>query len=225
MSDGGQIRAVFLGAPGAGKGTQAKQLVERSGVLHVSSGDMLREHRKNGTELGRQAQQFMDQGQLVPDALIIAMVLERIGQPDAKSAWILDGFPRTLTQAQSLDQGLPREAALTHVAYFEVPHSILVRRLTGRRTCTNSSCGAIWHVEFNPTSVADRCDRCGEPTSQRPDDRAEVVETRLEAYRSQTEPLLDYYRSRGVLIVINADQAPGAVLDDLVDKLGGAARA
>ena len=219
MSDGLRCRAVFLGAPGAGKGTQAKRLVEEHRVLHVSSGDMLREHRAAGTELGQEAQRYMDDGQLVPDELIIAMVLDRISKPDAGSAWILDGFPRTLPQAQSLDQSLTAESAVSHVVFFDVPHAILFRRLTGRRTCSNSSCGAIWHTEFNPTRVEDVCDTCGSNLVQRPDDRSEVVETRLQEYKSLTEPLLDYYRSRELLIEVNADQAPDAVLGDVVRAL------
>ncbi|MEM7198770.1 MAG: adenylate kinase [Planctomycetota bacterium] len=217
------MRAVFLGAPGAGKGTQAKMLADRGESLHISSGDMLREHRNRGTALGERAQGFMDQGQLVPDELIIAMILERIGQPDAGDAWILDGFPRTLPQAQALDQSLPADASaasvgLTHVAYFEVPQEILVRRLTGRRNC--AQCGAIWHVEFKPTKQDGVCDACGGELTQRADDREDVVVQRLEAYRSQTEPLLDYYRSRGLLIDVNADQAPEAVFGELTNKLG-----
>ncbi len=221
------IRAVFLGAPGAGKGTQAKMMAGRCGALHVSSGDMLREHRRRGTDLGRRAQGYMDRGQLVPDDLVVAMVLERIRQPDAGRSWILDGFPRTLPQAQSLDRSLHAEragggtAAVRHVAYFDVPDAILVRRLTGRRTCSNSACGAIWHVEFQPPRVAGVCDSCGGQLAQRPDDREDVVHQRLEAYRTQTEPLLDYYAGRGVLVEVDADQPPEAVLADLVGKLDG----
>ena len=217
-----KVRAVFLGGPGAGKGTQAKMLNAAHQVLHISSGDMLREHRSRGTELGLKAQNFMDRGALVPDELIIAMVMVRIGQPDAGEAWILDGFPRTLPQAQSLDQRLqaaeraPR--GLSHVAYFDVAHDILVRRLTGRRTCSNTTCGAIWHLEFKPPAD-DECGTCGADLVQRPDDRADVVEKRLEAYRSQTEPLLDYYTSRGVLVRINAGQPPDTVFEELVSML------
>ena len=218
MAPSRELRAVFLGAPGAGKGTQAKAVVDRCRALHVSSGDMLREHRDRGTELGKKAQAFMDQGNLVPDDLIIEMVLERIGREDAREGWILDGFPRTLPQARSLDRSLQDHGGgLSHAVYFAVPHEILVRRLTGRRTC--SRCGAIWHVEFKPTRRDGVCDICGGELRQREDDRADVVETRLESYRELTEPLLDYYRSRDVLVEVDADQPADAVTEQLASKL------
>lgn len=211
-------RAVFLGAPGAGKGTQAKMLVDDTGILHLSTGDMLRQHRQQGTELGRQAAAYMDQGKLVPDAVIIAMVAERIGGGDLVDGWILDGFPRTLPQARALDQSL-RDAGtgLSHVVFFAVPHEVLVRRLTGRRTC--SKCGAIWHTEFRPTRVAAVCDACGGRLEQRPDDRPEVVQERLQQYRSSTEPLLDYYRAAGILTEVDAHQPPEEVYGELLAKL------
>ena len=216
-----QIRVVFLGAPGAGKGTQAKAMVDRFGTPHVSSGDMLREHKAQGSDLGLKAQTFMDRGELVPDDLIIAMVIDRISRPGSGDTWILDGFPRTLPQARSLDQSLADAAeagpGLSHVVYFEVPHEDLVRRLTGRRTC--SQCGAIWHTEFKPTQKHDECDLCGGELRQRSDDRVEVVQTRLEEYRKQTEPLLDYYRSRGVLVEVDASRSPDVVFEDLVKSL------
>ena len=215
------IRAVFLGAPGAGKGRQAKDLVAAYRTLHISSGDMLREHRQKGTELGIEAEKFMNDGKLVPDDLIIKMVIDRIQQPDATESWILDGFPRTVQQAQSLDQNLEQnsgpDGGLSHVVYFEVPHEILVRRLTGRRTC--SGCGAIWHTEFKPTAKEGVCDACGGELTQRADDTAEVAERRLQEYRSLTEPLLDYYRSASVLVTVSADQEPAAVFEQLVSKL------
>ena len=215
-----QIRAVFLGAPGAGKGTQAKQMVERFGTPHVSSGDMLRDHRERGTELGRQAKGYMDGGELVPDDLIIAMVMDRITQP-GHATWILDGFPRNLAQARSLDQSFAdaKEVGpgLSHVVYFEVPHEILVGRLTGRRTC--SQCGAIWHCEFKPTQKAGQCDLCDGELTQRPDDRVEVVQTRLDEYRKQTEPLLEYYRSKGVLVEVDANRSPDEVFEELITSL------
>lgn len=216
-----QIRVVFLGAPGAGKGTQAKAMVERFGTPHVSSGDMLREHRDRGTELGDKAQAFMDAGELVPDDLIIAMVMDRIRRPGHSEAWILDGFPRNLPQARSLDQSFAQaeEAGpgLSHVVYFEVPHEILVGRLTGRRTC--SECGAIWHIEFKPTQQDGKCDLCAGELRQRSDDRVEVVQTRLDEYRKQTEPLLDYYRSKGVLVEVDANGSPDDVFEELIRSL------
>ena len=191
------------------------------GTLHLSSGDMLREHRQKGTDLGEQAVVFMDAGELVPDSLIIAMVMDRLSGQDAGSSWILDGFPRTLPQARSLDESLeqayPAGPGLTHVVYFVVPQEILIGRLTGRRSC--SQCGAIWHLEFKPTRQEGICDTCGGELTQRSDDRAEVVSTRLDEYHRQTEPLLDYYRNKGVLIEVDANQAPDAVFDELIERL------
>lgn len=212
-------RCVFLGAPGAGKGTQAKRVAERAAVagsslLHVSTGDMLREQVRAGSELGRQAKEFMDAGKLVPDQLIIDMVKARIAEPDARGGWILDGFPRTLPQAEALDKNLSGANALTHVVYFAVPEAVLVGRLSGRRTCAN--CGAIWHVESNPTRTEGVCDRCGGQLTQRSDDRPEAIGKRLEVYRSQTAPLLAYYRGRRVLREIDADRSPDVVYQELL---------
>jgi adenylate kinase len=214
-----QSRCVFLGPPGAGKGTQAKRVAEASGLLHLSTGDMLREQVRAGSILGDEAKGYMDAGKLVPDHLIIAMVKQRIGQPDARRpdgspAWILDGFPRTLPQAEALDKSLVGADALTHVIYFAVPESALVGRLSGRRTC--SKCGAIWHVEHQPTTEAGVCDRCGGEVIQRADDRPEAIGKRLEVYRSQTSPLLAYYRDRSVLREIDADRSPDVVYQELL---------
>jgi adenylate kinase len=218
-----EVRAVFLGAPGAGKGTQAKLLAERSGVLHLSTGDMLREHRERGTELGRQAAARMDQGQLVPDALIIAMVIERIVGPGKRPpAWILDGFPRTLPQAEALDRHLAEAGSgLSHAVFFAVPHAALVERLTGRWTC--ASCGAIWNVAFRPPRRQGVCDDCGGTLRQRADDQPAVVEKRLQEYRRLTEPLLDHYRSAGLLEEVDASQAPERVFEELLRTLASPA--
>ena len=159
MTNSLQARCVFLGAPGAGKGTQAKRVAGSAEIAHISTGDMLRAEVKSGSELGAKAKSFMDEGKLVPDQLIIDMVKGRIRQSDAQSAWILDGFPRTLPQAEALDQNLSGDNALTHVISFDVPEDVLIGRLTGRRTC--SQCGAIWHIEHNPTSKEGTCDLCG----------------------------------------------------------------
>jgi len=216
MTEPGSFRVVFLGPPGAGKGTQAKRLAESYHVEHISTGDKLREHRRRGTDLGRQAESYMDKGLLVPDDLIIAMVMDAIVVPGGRESWILDGFPRTLPQARTLDQRLTdadEGRQLSRVAYFDVPHDVLVRRLTGRRT---SGCGAIWHVEFHPPAVDGVCDICGDKLTQRSDDSAEVVENRLVQYHAQTEPLLDYYQSSGLLFKINANQSPDDVFDELL---------
>ncbi|HEX6810435.1 MAG TPA: adenylate kinase [Planctomycetota bacterium] len=209
-----RARAVFLGAPGAGKGTQAKKVAEKATLAHLSTGDMLRQEVAAKTPLGLQAKTFMDRGLLVPDDVIIGMVRVRIQQPDAKAAWILDGFPRTLAQAEALDKSLSGAAALSHVIYFAVPEAILVGRLSGRRTC--SKCGAIWHVEHQPTKKAGVCDQCGGELVQRSDDRPEAIVKRLEVYRSQTAPLLAYYRDRRVLREIDANRSPDLVFQELL---------
>lgn len=208
---------MFLGAPGAGKGTQAKKVAEAAGIAHISTGDMLRAQVAAGTALGLQAKSFMDAGNLVPDDVIIGMVKARIAEPDAKNAWILDGFPRTLPQAKALDASLPTDAALSHVIYFDVPESVLVGRLTGRRTC--GKCGAIWHVENHPTKVANVCDLCGGALVQRSDDRVEAISQRLEQYRTLTSPLLAYYRERRVLREIDANRSPSVIYEELLNLM------
>jgi len=217
MADQLQARCVFLGAPGAGKGTQAKRVAAQAEIAHISTGDMLREEVKSGSELGAEAKTYMDGGQLVPDQLIIDMVKARIQKPDAASAWILDGFPRTLPQAEALDQNLSGDNALTHVVSFAVPEDVLMGRLTGRRTC--SQCGAIWHVEHKPTKSEGVCDACGGELTQRSDDREEAIGKRLEVYRTQTAPLLAYYGDRGVLREIDANRSPDVVFQELLTQM------
>jgi adenylate kinase len=212
-----QARSVFLGAPGAGKGTQAKMVAGAAGIAHISTGDMLRQQVAAGTELGRQAKTYMDAGKLVPDDVMVGMVRARISEPDARSAWILDGFPRTLPQAEALDRSLTGKNAVSHVIYFALPEDVLVGRLSGRRTC--SKCGAIWHVETTPTKRAGICDRCGGELTQRSDDRPEAIGKRLEVYRSQTSPLLAYYRDRDVLREIDANRPPAIVYQELLQQL------
>lgn len=217
-SDSAPFRAVFLGAPGAGKGTQAARLVRDHGILHVSTGDMLREHVRDGTDLGRRAKEFMDTGALVPDELMIAMVDERFGREAAGRAWILDGFPRTLPQAEALERSLHAAGRdLTHVVFFTVPEAALVARLSARWTC--GQCGEIWNTQSKPPRAAGVCDACGGSLRQREDDRAEAVVKRLEVYRSQTEPLLGFYRSRDLLVEVDADRSPDAVSEDVVAVL------
>lgn len=209
-----RARAVFLGAPGAGKGTQAKQVAEAAKLAHISTGDMLRHEVSLGSPLGLQAKSFMDAGKLVPDQVIIGMVQARIQLPDAKSAWILDGFPRTLPQAEALDRSLSGASAVSHVIYFAVPEQVLFGRLTGRRTC--SKCGAIWHVETKPTKQSGVCDLCGGATGQRSDDHPEKITKRLEEYRTLTAPLLAYYGSRKLLREIDANRSPAVVFQELL---------
>lgn len=215
-----EVRAVFLGGPGAGKGTQAKRLAESEGMAHISTGDMLRSQVAAGTALGLEAKGYMESGQLVPDSLIIAMVQSRIGEPDAKHAWILDGFPRTLPQAEALDRmlGTTGGDAITHVVYFRVADDVLTARLSGRRTC--SQCGAIWHVSSNPTRVDGVCDRCGGRLVQRADDKPEAISKRLQEFHRQTaEPLRAYYDNQGKLREIDSDRSPDLIHQELVQSL------
>jgi adenylate kinase len=192
------LRLVFLGPPGAGKGTQARELAREWTVPQVSTGDMLREAAAAGTGLGREAKRFMDAGALVPDTVVIGLVAERLDQPDTRDGFILDGFPRTVAQAEALDALLGQRALdLDRVLYFDVSRPELIRRLTGRRTCRQ--CGTGYHLVSAPPRTADRCDRCGGELYQREDDAEATVSRRLDVYTTQTAPLLDYYRARGVL--------------------------
>lgn len=189
---------VLLGPPGAGKGTQAEGLAAGLGLVHVASGDLFREALAAQTPLGRQAQQYMERGELVPDDLTVRMVLERMAQPDCQAGVVLDGFPRTVAQAEALDQALAAQGRqVDAVLLLAVPDEVVLERLTGRRICRD--CQAPYHVLFNPPAEAGRCDRCGGPLYQRDDDREETVRRRLEVYQAQTAPLISYYRQRGLL--------------------------
>lgn len=190
-------RVIFLGAPGAGKGTQARRLAADSGVPQVATGDMLREAVAGGTPLGREAKRYMDSGALVPDDVVIGLVDERLAQPDA-AGYVLDGFPRTVAQAEALDALLRRRRQeLDRVIFFDVSRDELIRRLTGRRICRQ--CGTAFHLVSAPPKVAGRCDQCGGELYQREDDAEATVARRLDVYQTQTAPLLDYYRQRGLL--------------------------
>jgi adenylate kinase len=192
------MRLILLGPPGAGKGTQAKLLVERLKIPQVSTGDMLRAAVKAGTPLGQEGKQYMNRGALVPDAVIIGLVRERLQQPDCSRGYILDGFPRTVAQAEALEKTLAGlQASLDSVVSLEVPTEDLVLRIAGRRTCRN--CGAMYHVRFSPSKTDGRCDACGGPTYQRDDDREETVRRRLAVYAEQTAPLISFYAARGLL--------------------------
>ncbi len=198
------MRVVFLGPPGAGKGTQGRALAREWGVPHVATGDMLREAVAAGTPLGRQARERMDRGALVPDDVMVGLVGERLGQPDAQRGFILDGFPRTLAQAEALERILKDvDRPLDRAVYFDVPEPELVRRLTGRRVC--GSCQATYHLDSAPPRQPDVCDRCGGRLWQREDDSEATVRTRLRVYAEQTAPLLDYYRARGLLATVRGE--------------------
>jgi adenylate kinase len=192
------VRIVFLGPPGAGKGTQARQLAREWGVPQIATGDMLREAAQRGTGLGLEAKRYMDRGALVPDEVVVGLVDERLRQPDAERGFLLDGFPRTVAQAEALDRLLrQRGLELDRVIFIDVSRDELLRRLTGRRVCRQ--CGTAFHVLFEPPATPGRCDRCGGELYQREDDAESAVAHRLEVYANQTAPLLDYYRRRNLL--------------------------
>lgn len=209
---------IFLGPPGAGKGTQARQIAESYGVPHLSTGDMFREHVSRGTPLGLRAKPIMERGELVPDDLVLSMVEDRISRPDCADGFILDGFPRTLPQAEKLDEILRRRFKTEPlVVHFMVDKNQLMRRLTGRRVCGIG--GEIYNIYDHPPKVPGRCDRDGGELIQRPDDREEVIAERLAAYERQTRPLVDYYRQRGVLKDVDGMAAPQAVTKNVLDLL------
>ncbi|MBN2043410.1 MAG: adenylate kinase [Anaerolineales bacterium] len=209
---------VMLGAPGAGKGTQAKLLAEKSGLTHISSGDLFRDNIKNETELGKLAKSYIDKGELVPDDLTIQMVKERLSRPDCAKGAILDGFPRTTAQAEALDATLSQMGhKIDLVPLIGVPESVLMARLSGRWTC--KQCGAIYHTLFSPPKQAGICDLDGSELYQRPDDTPETVSNRIKVYSEQTAPLIEYYTQRGVLAEINGNQEIEQVTQELIDKL------
>jgi len=189
---------VFLGAPGAGKGTQAKRLVEKYGIPQISTGDLLRAAVAAGTALGKEAKSYMDRGELVPDSVVLGMVKERLSQDDCKKGFILDGFPRNVAQAEALDKMLAEMIMPLDIALnLDVPFDDLMKRLTGRRTC--KSCGQMYNVYYSPSKVEGKCDKCGGELFQRDDDKEETIKKRLDVYRAQTEPLIDYYSKKGIL--------------------------
>jgi len=207
---------VFLGPPGAGKGTQAKRLAQELGLMHISTGDILRDAVKRGTPLGKKAKEYMDRGELVPDELIVALI-EEVMPPEG--GVIFDGFPRTIAQAEALEDMLSRKGKkVDAVVLFDVPDEVVVERLSGRRVCP--SCGAVYHIKFNPPKKDEVCDRCGTKLIQREDDREEVVMNRLEVYRKQTAPLIEYYESKGILIRLDASKEIEEIYQELRKVVG-----
>ncbi len=192
------MRLVFLGAPGVGKGTQAEMMAVKLTISKISTGDLLRTGVAQKTSLGLEAQQYMTRGELVPDNVVIGLVAEKIGSPECEKGFILDGFPRTILQADALSGILQKqEAVLDRVMYFVIPREEVVRRLSGRRSC--STCSAVYHIDYVPPKQEGRCDECGAALVQRSDDKRETVESRLMVYEEQTSPLIDYYKEKDVL--------------------------
>lgn len=207
---------ILLGAPGAGKGTQAELICQRLHIPAISTGNILREALKSGTELGRKAKTFMDAGNLVPDDVVIDMLKERIAQPDCKDGFILDGFPRTIPQAEALDA---MGVVIDRVIDIEVPDEKIVTRMSGRRVC--EKCGASYHLVYNPPKVEGVCDKCAGALVQRKDDNAETVRDRLTVYHNQTEPLKSYYAAQGKLFEVNGDRDVEVISADILKELEG----
>lgn len=213
------LRTVLLGPPGAGKGTQATRIVEKYNVPHISTGDIFRENIKNGTELGKKAQEYMNRGELVPDDLVIEIATTRLLNDDCKEGFLLDGFPRTVYQAEKLDAFLEEHGLqLDVVIDIEVAKEELITRLTGRRVCKN--CGASFHVVNIPPKQEGICDFCGGELFQRADDTVETVNNRIEVYNEQTMPLVDYYKNAGKLAVVNGELPLDTVFAEIVKAIG-----
>lgn len=213
------MNIIMLGPPGAGKGTQAKMMVEKLGIPQISTGDMLRAAVKEGTELGRKAKEYMDGGKLVPDEVVIGIVKERLAQSDCNKGFILDGFPRTIPQAEALDKVLGELGKeIEYVINVAVPNKDLLTRLTGRRTCRK--CGAMYHVLFNPPQKEGVCDKCGGELYQRDDDKEDTIIQRLKVYEDQTAPLIEYYGRKGVLRDVDGTGSIQEIFQEILKVLG-----
>ena len=211
------MKIIMLGAPGAGKGTQAKMISEKYGIPHISTGDIFRANIKNGTELGKKAKSYMDQGLLVPDELVVDLVVDRVQKEDCKEGYILDGFPRTIPQAEALDAALG-EDKIDYALDIEVPDDHIIKRMSGRRACVG--CGATYHLIYNPTNTEGVCDVCGEKLILRDDDKPETVQKRLDVYHEQTQPLIDYYKKAGCLVEMDGTVDINVVFENVVKILG-----
>ena len=208
------MKIVMLGAPGAGKGTQAQMIAEKFGLPHISTGDIFRANIKNGTELGKKAKAFMDAGQLVPDELTVELLLDRVKADDCAKGYVLDGFPRTIPQAQVLTDTLAKTGEqIDYAIDVDVPDSNIVSRMSGRRSCPK--CGASYHISFIPPKKEGICDNCGSELIQRPDDKPETVQNRLSVYHEQTQPLIDFYKEKGVLHTVDGTKDNKEVLQTI----------
>ena len=212
------MKIIMLGAPGAGKGTQAKMIAEKFGIPHISTGDIFRANIKNGTELGKKAKEYMDKGQLVPDELTVEILLDRVAADDCKNGYVLDGFPRTIPQADVLDKELTKLGDKVDFAInVDVPDENIVRRMSGRRACLK--CGATYHIEHIPPKKEGICDKCGSELVQRDDDKPETVQNRLSVYHEQTQPLIDYYNKKNILKSVDGTKDMQEVFSDIVNIL------
>ncbi|MCR5418906.1 MAG: adenylate kinase [Lachnospiraceae bacterium] len=213
------MKIIMLGAPGAGKGTQAKLIAEKYGLPHVSTGDIFRANIKNGTELGKEAKKYMDAGALVPDELTVKILLDRVAQKDCEGGYVLDGFPRTIPQAQVLEDALAKLGeSIDYAINVEVPDEAIVNRMSGRRACV--SCGATYHIVNIPPKKEGICDVCGSELILRDDDKPETVRKRLEVYHEQTQPLVDFYQNKGVLREVDGTKTMEEIFDSIAKILG-----
>lgn len=213
------MKIIMLGAPGAGKGTQAKKIAAKYNIPHISTGDIFRANIKNGTELGKKAKTYMDQGLLVPDELVVDLVVDRVNQDDCENGYVLDGFPRTIPQAEALDKALEALGQKVDCAIdVDVPDENIVRRMSGRRACVG--CGATYHLEYAPTKKEGVCDSCGQELILRDDDKPETVQKRLGVYHEQTQPLIDYYTNAGILKTVDGTIDIEEVFNEIIAILG-----
>jgi adenylate kinase len=214
------MQILFLGAPGAGKGTQCKRLAAKLGISHLSSGDLLREAVKANTQAGQLAKSYMEKGVLVPDHVLIDMYKDKLSSPDCKKGFILDGFPRNLAQAKSLDDLLSEiGTGLTIVIDLAVDNSLLTERITGRRICSNKTCATPYHIKFAPPKVENKCDACGSDLMVRSDDREDLVASRLQTYNAETKPLIEYYNERNLLKTVKGEGNPESIFQDLINTI------
>lgn len=214
----GKMRIILMGPPGAGKGTQAVTIANHFNIPHISTGDIFRYNIKEGTELGKKAKSFMDKGLLVPDEIVVAIVEDRLKKDDCQNGFLLDGFPRTVPQAEALDEALDNmKVSLSKVININVDKQILIDRAVGRRICKD--CGATYHVKFNPSASGVACEKCGGSLYQRDDDNQETVSTRIEVYLKETLPLIEYYKKTGKLVEIDGQKEIDKVFDDIVNVL------